>query len=610
MNEFFVSPVNMNAHGLSDTVKNWFTRYRAELLKVVNKFAIPIPDDLSQIQVFYAPRTEYYWDAAATHILWSGSARPLFFLGDSAGSTDYKLGLSMGRGLLSVQALSQSISNYDNDFTKITAHFQAYWDNIVQREFNKSPKLSAEPWIQYHYLIKGRHVIYPDKTKIHYLTEEQYPAYMNEYQSLLPDFYRTSEASAVLFVNTWALQENINNSIQFAKDAAESKIIAVVKSNGYGLGAELITETAIKVGINFIAVAKLEEAISIRNSGISGADHLRILVFETPLQHDISSYILNHIEMMLPSDDQGNSVKILANGLRHRPFLSRFPLKVHIMVDTGMRRDSGYNDSMPESILITLNALQTLNQNQVQFAGLATHLSCYRCTDYQGEALVNYRTLQLQRFYQVVHLLLRHNIPIPLIHIGGGLALLGAQWPIQFEPLTKAHSIELYTRVGHGLYGMELEKDLLGECPVLQPVAELNLQVRNVFFIEESEPVSYGGLWRAPANGVWIATLSGGWADGVPRTAQTLGENEAGIMVNIKNQLYPVVGKINMNAMMVNLGAATNIKAGDRAVIFGWRKNEPKLSVLAEMSGQIGPSITVNIPRGTPRIYVDEPDRI
>ena len=122
----------------------------------------------------------------------------------------------------------------------------------------------------------------------------------------------------------------------------------------------------------------------------------------------------------------------------------------------------------------------------------------------------------------------------------------------------------------------------------MRPVAELNLQVRNVFFIEESEPVSYGGFWRAPAGGVWIATLSGGWADGIPRTAQTLGENETGMMVNINNQLYPVVGKINMNAMMINLGANTKVQAGDRAVIFGWRKNDPKLNGLAEISGQIG----------------------
>ncbi len=600
----------MRGIGLTNNTKKWFEGYKVAIVNIAQRFNIAIPDDLSQIRVFYAPRTEYYWDLAATTMALEENTRPLFFLGDSAGSTDYKSGLSMGRGLLSVQSLSQLINKYSDDFSKIIPYFQAYWEKVISREFNKGPKLSSEPWIQYHYLIKGRQVIFPNGTKILYRKNKQYLDYMNEYQAISPDFYRSSEASAVLYVNTWALEENIKNTIQFAQNTAKSKIIAVVKSDGYGLGLELLTETAIKNGIDFIAVAKLEEAVSIRKSGIPGTEHIRIMVFETPLQQDIRTYALNHIEMILPSDDKGNSIKILENGLKNMTFSSDFPIKVHIMVDTGMRRDSGHSDSLPESILITLKALQNLNKNQVKFAGLATHLSCYRCNDYQGEAIVDYRTLQLQRFHHVVSSLLAENIPIPLIHIGGGLALLGEQWPIQFETLTKSQNIKLYTRVGHGLYGMELKKDLAQNCPELRPVAELNLQVRNVFFIEEGEPVSYGGFWRASAGGVWIATLSGGWADGIPRTAQTLGESEAGMMVTINNQLYPVVGKINMNAMMINLGASKNVSPGDRAVIFGWRNNEPKLNELAEISGQIGPSITVNIPARIPRIKVTEPAEI
>lgn len=135
---------------------------------------------------------------------------------------------------------------------------------------------------------------------------------------------------------------------------------------------------------------------------------------------------------------------------------------------------------------------------------------------------------------------------------------------------------------------------------------KLDLQVRNVFYVEEGEPVSYGGYWRAPKNGVWIATLSGGWAEGVPRTAQTLGEWESGMMVSINNNQYPVVGKINMNAMMVNLGAITDVKPGDRAIIFGWREDEPSLNNLAQQSGHISPSMMVNVPTSIPRVTVSE----
>ena len=150
----------MNSNRLTNTTKKWFENYKAAIFKITNKFNLPIPDDLSQIQVFYAPRSEYYWDTVATNIPWLDDSKPLFFLGDSAGSTDYKLGLSMGRGLLSVQALSQFIIEYSNDFSKIAPQFQEYWERVVMREFNQGPNLSSESWIQYHYLIKGRKLIF------------------------------------------------------------------------------------------------------------------------------------------------------------------------------------------------------------------------------------------------------------------------------------------------------------------------------------------------------------------------------------------------------------------------------------------------------------------
>ena len=62
----------------------------------------------------------------------------------------------------------------------------------------------------------------------------------------------------------------------------------------------MVIETAIKTGIHYIVVAKLEEAVLIRNSGILGAKNIHIMVFETPLQQDISAYVHNHIEMILP----------------------------------------------------------------------------------------------------------------------------------------------------------------------------------------------------------------------------------------------------------------------------------------------------------------------
>lgn len=597
--------LDMTGMGLSNNSRQWLKNYRNIIENETNKVGIELPSDLTKIKMFYASRSEYYWHIVATKTPWQKDFdAPIFFLGDSAGSTDYKFGLSVGRGFLAVDVLTNSMQHYNYDFDQIVSTYQTYWNSVISREFNKGPLLPSEPWIQYQYLIKGREVEFSNNKSIHYINDEQYENYLDEYQHLSIDFSKTSEAGSILFINTKALKENIENIISFGKHCSDSKIIGVVKSNGYGLGVKLVADLSIESGIDFLAVAKLQEAVALRNSGIPS--NIRLMTFETPMIHDLSTYAANQIEIILPSSKNATSVKMIEKWLQNKRRIIEKKLKVHIMIDTGLRRDGGYVSNLPESVIETISALQLLDPNQVEVAGLSTHLACYRCTDYNGEEVVNFRSLQFQRLEEVIKFLFLKGIQIPLIHIGGGLALLAEKWPLQFENFSKQFNIRLYTRVGHGLYGMELERDLHLGSPKLLPVVQMDLQVRNVFYVEEGEPVSYGGYWRAPKDGAWIATLAGGWAEGIPRTAQTLGEWEDGMMVSINNQQYPIVGKINMNAMMVNLGSTTTVKSGDRAIIFGWRTHEPKLNDLAQLSGQISPSIMVNVPTSMPRVAISE----
>lgn len=597
--------LDMTGIGLSDHSKQWLENYKNILQNETNKAGIELPADLTNIKIFYASRSEYYWSIVSTKMPWQNDFNvPIFFLGDSAGSTDYKFGLSVGRGFLAVDVLTNTIQNYNYDFDKISSNYQTYWNSIISREFNKGPLLPLEPWIQYQYLIKDREVNFSNNKSIHYINDEQYENYLDEYQYLSAGFSKTSEASSILFINTKNLRENIKNIISFGQLCSDSKIIGVVKSNGYGLGSKLVADLAIESGIDFLAVSKLQEAVALRNSGIPNT--VRLMTFEAPLIHDLSTYAANQIEIILPASKNASQVNMLAKWLQNKHRIFGKTLKVHIMVDSGLRRDGGYVSNLPESVIETISTLQLLDPNQVEFAGLSTHLACYRCTDYNGEEVVNFRSLQFQRLEEVIKFLFLRGVHIPLIHIGGGLALLAEKWPLQFAHFSKQSNVKLSTRVGHGLYGMELERDLHLDSPKLHPVVQMDLQVRNVFYVEEGEPVSYGGYWRAPKDGAWIATLAGGWAEGIPRTAQTLGEWKDGMMASINNHQYPIVGKINMNAMMVNLGSMTKVKSGDRAIIFGWRTHEPKLNDLAQLSGQISPSIMVNVPFSMQRVAISE----
>lgn len=595
--------LDMSGEGLSEEAKRWFEKYKSIVYAEIAEADIPIPEDTKKINVYYAARSEYYWNTVAT--VWpfsDDSIIPLYFLGDSAGSTDYKFGISVGRGLLAVDMLLNSINENPTSLDTVSVEYQHYWNKVIAREFNKGPFLSAEPWIIYQYLIKGRQVVIRNQV-IHFSNDEQYEIYLSEYQRLSPRFYQSTEASAVLYVNAKALAENIRNIAAFS-ERCHSKVIGVIKSDAYGIGTRLVANAAIASNVNFLAVAKLQEAVALRVQGVHR--QIRLMVFETPMSYDLSTYADYDIEMVLPVSEGDASINMIKQWLQYYDPVNDTTLKIHLMVDTGLRRDGGHDVNLPQSVMSMILDLQRLHSNHIVFSGIATHLSCYRCTDYRGEEIENFRALQLRRLKQVATYLLANGIKIPSIHVGGGLALLSEKWPLQFAEIANDGNIQFYTRVGHGLYGMEHVTDLHQDSPALRQIACFELQVRNVFFVEEGEPVSYGGYWRAPTGGVWIATLSGGWADGVPRTAQTLGEWEKGVSVSINQSLYPVVGKINMNAMMVNLGGVTSVKPGDRAIVFGWGENDPTLHELAWQSGHIGPSIMSNIPPSIPRIVVSE----
>lgn len=166
--------MTMTGEGLSSTTLDWFEKYKNTILKIAKQFEINLPNS-NQIKIFYANRSEYYWDIVAVNTSFHEYNCPVFFIGDSAGSTDYKSGLSMGRGLLSAKILSSLMIQFD-DMTKIISSFQDYWKTIIDREFNQDASLLSDPWIQYQYLIKGRQVIFNDKM-IHYKDDDQYAQY-------------------------------------------------------------------------------------------------------------------------------------------------------------------------------------------------------------------------------------------------------------------------------------------------------------------------------------------------------------------------------------------------------------------------------------------------
>ena len=130
----------------------WFKKFKDAVVELSQKHKVPLPENLADVKVIYAERSEYHWQKVSMRF---NNKVPLYFVGDASGGTDYKLGLSLGRGLLAVDELTSLMKKNPKDSVDT---FQHYWDKVISSEFGKGPDLSGECFIKFKYLIQGRKI--------------------------------------------------------------------------------------------------------------------------------------------------------------------------------------------------------------------------------------------------------------------------------------------------------------------------------------------------------------------------------------------------------------------------------------------------------------------
>jgi hypothetical protein len=140
---------------LSESEKDWLKKFSNAVLNVAKENEIELPA-LSEIKVFYAKRGEYYYENATGHL----GEIPIFFVGDSAGGTDYKLGLSLGRGLLAAEHIVAKWRENTFKWDDTLKLYSIYWSNVIEREFEQNdPDLIARnDCVAFKYLMRLRSV--------------------------------------------------------------------------------------------------------------------------------------------------------------------------------------------------------------------------------------------------------------------------------------------------------------------------------------------------------------------------------------------------------------------------------------------------------------------
>ena len=361
------------------------------------------------------------------------------------------------------------------------------------------------------------------------------------------------------------LRENFR---AIATHVAPAKVMPVLKANAYGHGLIAVARMLEQEKPFAVAVAYLEEAVRLREAGV----RLPVLVLGGIVGAQIPRFLEQDVTLTASSVDKLLAIEACA-------VAKRVKARVHLKIDTGMER-IGTHWYSAERLLET-----SLRVRNVQVEGIFTHFANADAADLDSARL------QLERFHEVLRFYERHSLPTPLRHVANSGAIL--QLPESYFDIVRPGIL------------------LFGSSPA--PEVALTLKVREalrwltqvVFFkvVRAGNPVSYGSTWR-PATDTRIVTLPVGYGDGYMRAMGGQAQ------VIVCGRRVPVVGRICMDQVMVDIGSDGTAYNGDEVVLLGESGHGTgpsiRIAELAAWANTIPHEILTNVNTRVPRLYIDK----
>lgn len=345
-----------------------------------------------------------------------------------------------------------------------------------------------------------------------------------------------------------------HNLARLREIAPHSQIMAVVKANGYGHGLLNVAQCVSNYdgGADGFGLARLEEALELRNGGVQG----RLLLLEGFFRaSDLPLIVGNDIETAVHHESQ-----LL---MLEQTSLSK-PVKVWLKIDSGMHRLGFSLEQFPviyQRLIACGSVAKPIN--------LMTHFACADEPD-------NPLTLKQMKAFEDL-----------IAGLDGERTLANSAATI-FWPQSQAD----WVRPGIALYGVSPVMGDKGINHQLIPAMEL---VSNLIAVREHKAgdcVGYGATWQAKEDTL-LGVVAIGYGDGYPRNAPE------GTPVLVNGRRVPIVGRVSMDMLTVDLGIDATDSVGDSVQLWG---KELAVEEVAEHIGTIAYELVTKL---TPRVVVE-----
>ncbi|MDP9191649.1 MAG: alanine racemase [Acidobacteriota bacterium] len=336
-----------------------------------------------------------------------------------------------------------------------------------------------------------------------------------------------------------------------------TKLIAMLKADAYGHGAVELARRCKPEQVAMIGVALLEEAIELRRAGIA----LPILVLGPLNEHQVRIALEHDVTLGVPGPEE---LAIVARIARERD------VAIHLKLDSGMGR-MGVVESELADVVELIRSTPRLRVEAIY-----THLAN------AGDPADPFTHDQIARFDMLVETLREAGFIASAHHVANSAAMMRGIVPGD------------YARVGIALFGAE---PLDVSSPRFEPVLRWRTAIARLKELPPGHAIGYGKTFHTtrPSR---IATLPVGYADGYRRGLSNVGE------VLVRGKRAPVVGRVSMDLVTIDVTDVANAAVGDEVVLLGRQENgEIAVEELAAKLDTISYEIFCGISARVPRVH-------